>query len=74
MDNNGESVDTQQFERPGSLEDVEGEMDNIYQAIRQGAKLGVTLDEGFHHLAFIVAALESVKTERVTKIPTVNKE
>ncbi|KAI9306805.1 hypothetical protein BJ944DRAFT_262930 [Cunninghamella echinulata] len=74
LDNNGESVDTQQFERPDSLEDVEGEMDNIYQAIRQGGKLGVTLDEGFHHLAFIVAALESVKTERVTKIPTVNKE
>ncbi|CAO3633239.1 unnamed protein product [Cunninghamella blakesleeana] len=68
LDVNGKSVDTQQFERPGSLEDVEGEMANLYQAIRHGEQLGVTLDEGYHSLSFIVAALKSVETESVIKI------
>ncbi|ORZ05455.1 hypothetical protein BCR42DRAFT_361808 [Absidia repens] len=70
LDVEGKPQDVSTFDRPGALEDVEGELDNLYQAIRQDAPLGVTVDEGYHHLAFVVAALEAADHQRVAKVST----
>jgi UDP-N-acetyl-2-amino-2-deoxyglucuronate dehydrogenase len=74
----GESVDISpitslQSQAPGNgLSDVEGEFSAFYNAIRcEGKGLGVSTEEAFHHLAFIVAALESVETEKAIKIAQV---
>ncbi|KAI9260171.1 hypothetical protein BY458DRAFT_440207 [Sporodiniella umbellata] len=57
---------------PGNgLSDVEGEFSAFYDTVRRQKKLGVSTEEAFHHLAFIVACLESVKTERVVEIERV---
>ncbi|KAI8068270.1 hypothetical protein BC940DRAFT_273217 [Gongronella butleri] len=71
LDERGQPLPVAQFERPGALSDVEGELANLHDVIRGGASLGVSLDEGFHHLAFIVAALESAESGRHVKVPTV---
>ncbi|RCH98627.1 hypothetical protein CU098_010914 [Rhizopus stolonifer] len=71
---NGEAVDASnvlslQSNAPGNgFSDVEGEMSAFYDAVRSGKKLGVTTEEAFHHLAFIVASLESVKTGQAVKV------
>lgn len=71
LDVEGKPQDTSMFEQPdGVLEDVEGELANLYQAIRHGAALGVTVDEGYHHLAFVVAALDAADHQRVAKVST----
>ncbi|KAI8089243.1 uncharacterized protein BX664DRAFT_332514 [Halteromyces radiatus] len=71
FDIQGKPLDVLQFDRPDAFEDVEGELDNIYKAIRQGASLGVTVEEGYHHLAFVVAALDAADNERVAKVSIV---
>jgi predicted dehydrogenase len=43
----------------------------FYDAVRHGKPLGVTNEEAFHHLAFIVASLESVQSEKIVKIEQV---
>ncbi|KAF7720805.1 hypothetical protein EC973_006010, partial [Apophysomyces ossiformis] len=53
------------------FEDVEGEMANLYDAIRNGAQLGITPDEAFHSLAFYAAALESVESRQVVELALV---
>jgi predicted dehydrogenase len=50
--------------------DVEGEMANLYKVIRHGASLGVSVEEGYHHLAFVVAALDAADNQRVAKVST----
>ncbi|CAO3675801.1 unnamed protein product [Rhizopus stolonifer] len=73
----GEPVDNKsilslQENAPGNgLKDVEGEFSAFYDAVRHQKSLGVSTEEAFHHLAFIVACLESVKTERVVEIQKV---
>jgi predicted dehydrogenase len=73
----GESIDVSpiislQSNAPGNgLSDVEGEFSAFYDAVRSGKELGVSTEEAFHHLAFIVASLESVKTEKAIKIAQV---
>ncbi|KAI7902055.1 uncharacterized protein BX663DRAFT_511618 [Cokeromyces recurvatus] len=64
FDKSGKPVDISpitslQSNSPGNgLSDVEGELAAFYNAVRHGKKLGVSTEEAFHHLAFIVAALE----------------
>ncbi|KAG1057827.1 hypothetical protein G6F43_000355 [Rhizopus delemar] len=54
---------------PGrGFSDVEGELIAFYEAVHHQQKLGVSTEEAFHHLAFIVACLESVKSERIVNI------
>ena len=53
------------------FEDVEGELYNMYHVLREGEPLMVTPGEAFHHLAFIVAALEAAETQKVAKVPQV---
>lgn len=73
----GESIDISpitslQASAPGNgLTDVEGELAAFYDAVRHGKELGVSNEEAFHHLAFIVASLESVKTEQMVKLEQV---
>lgn len=73
----GESVDiapitSLKANAPGNgLADVEGELAAFYDAVRSGKKLGVSSEEAFHHLAFIVAALKSVETEQAVKLEQV---
>jgi predicted dehydrogenase len=73
----GESIDTTpitslQKNAPGQgFTDVEGELACFYEVVRNQKKLGVTTEEAFHHLAFIVAALESVKSQAVVKVQQV---
>lgn len=73
----GEAVDVSpitslQSDAPGNgLSDVEGEFSAFYDAVRSGKKLGISTEEAFHHLAFIVASLESINTEKAIKIPKV---
>ncbi|ORX51654.1 NAD(P)-binding protein [Hesseltinella vesiculosa] len=71
LDDQGLPLDVSQFERPDALSDVEGELSNLYNVIVKGDKLGISLDEGFHHLAFIVSALESAESGRQIKIASV---
>lgn len=57
---------------PGNgLSDVEGELSAFYDAVRSGKKLGVSTEEAFHHLAFIVASLDSVQSEKVVQLEQV---
>jgi UDP-N-acetyl-2-amino-2-deoxyglucuronate dehydrogenase len=73
----GEAIDTAPItslkaNAPGNgFTDVEGELAAFYDAVREGKKLGVTNEEAFHHLAFIVASLESVNTEKMVKVEQV---
>ncbi|CAO3647797.1 unnamed protein product [Mucor hiemalis] len=73
----GEAVDTTPIttlkaNAPGNgLADVEGELAAFYDAVRHGKPLGVSNEEAFHHLAFIVASLESVQSEKIVKIEQV---
>ncbi|KAI8328202.1 hypothetical protein BC941DRAFT_463989 [Chlamydoabsidia padenii] len=60
------TLNTQHEEQ--QMADVEGEMANLYQVICHGAALGVSVEEGYHHLAFVVAALESAGQQRVAKV------
>ncbi|RUP44326.1 hypothetical protein BC936DRAFT_149624 [Jimgerdemannia flammicorona] len=53
---------------PRGLTDVEGELDNLFGAIRGTEKLVVTLEDAFHHLAVIVAAIQSAKDGKVVKV------
>ncbi|KAI9030169.1 hypothetical protein CLU79DRAFT_802665 [Phycomyces nitens] len=55
-----------------AFSDVEGEMANFHDVLRNGAKLALTPDDAFHHFAVIVAALESAKTESVAKVSKVD--
>ncbi|GAA5806610.1 hypothetical protein HPULCUR_012150 [Helicostylum pulchrum] len=67
-----EPITSLQSKAPGNgLSDVEGELSAFYDAVRHKRELGVTNEEAFHHLAFIVAALESVKTEQMVKVEQV---
>ncbi|KAG2224280.1 hypothetical protein INT45_012848 [Circinella minor] len=72
LDAFGQSTDTSGIQalvnNPTGFEDVEGELNNLYDTLRNGAPLAVTLDEAFHHLAFIVAALEAAETQKVATI------
>ncbi|KAI7874821.1 NAD(P)-binding protein [Lichtheimia hyalospora FSU 10163] len=71
LDETGKPVDTSsviQVDNASGFEDVEAEMLNLYNSVRNGEPLGVTPEEAFHHLAFIVAALEAADTQRVVKI------
>ncbi|KAG2193031.1 hypothetical protein INT46_000004 [Mucor plumbeus] len=73
----GESVDISPItslkaNAPGNgLADVEGELSAFYDTVRSGKSLGVSTEEAFHHLAFIVASLKSVETEQAVKIEQV---
>ncbi|KAI8997512.1 hypothetical protein BDB01DRAFT_771395 [Pilobolus umbonatus] len=54
---------------PGNgLSDVEGELSAFYDTVRHNKPLGITPEDAFHHLAFIVAALKSVETEQMVKV------
>lgn len=71
LDETGKPVDTSsviQVDNSSGFEDVEAEMLSLYNSVRNGEPLGVTPEEAFHHLAFIVAALEAADTQRVVKI------
>lgn len=56
------------IENPAGFEDVEAELYNLYSVLRGEGKLGVQLEEGFHHLAFIVAALEAAETGKTVRV------
>lgn len=56
-------------EASSQFTDVEGEMFNLFNVLRNGAKLGVTAEEAFHHLAFVAAAVQSAQTQQIVKIP-----
>lgn len=56
---------------PRGFTDVEGELDNFYKAVRGEEQLVVKPEDAFHHLAVIVAALESAKSGRVEKVQSV---
>ncbi|KAI8977636.1 hypothetical protein BDF20DRAFT_821374 [Mycotypha africana] len=70
----GEAIDNAplkalQSKAPGNgFADVEGEFAAFYKAVRNGKELAITTEEAFHHLAFIVASLESVESEKAVKI------
>ncbi|KAI8393702.1 uncharacterized protein BYT42DRAFT_619855 [Radiomyces spectabilis] len=75
----GESVDTQYIKdlaqevSSGGFTDVEGELYNLYQTLRHGAKLGISIDDCFHHLAFFIAALESAREMKAVKLPEIEE-
>ncbi|KAI9310164.1 hypothetical protein BX666DRAFT_2010886 [Dichotomocladium elegans] len=54
------------------FEDVEGEMYNLYSAIRYGAEIVVKPEDGFAHLAVIVAALKAAETGTAIKVPQID--
>ncbi|KAI8373930.1 hypothetical protein EDC96DRAFT_497991 [Choanephora cucurbitarum] len=70
----GEEVDPSpitslQSNAPGNgLSDIEAELATFHDAVRSNKKLGLTAEDAFHHLAFIVASLESVKTGKAIKV------
>ena len=69
----GESIDISpitSLQKEGHA-DVEGELAAFYDTVRHGKPLGVSNEEAFHHLAFIVASLESVQSEKIIKIEQV---
>ncbi|KAI9279005.1 hypothetical protein BDA99DRAFT_554597 [Phascolomyces articulosus] len=75
LDASGQSTDASAIQalvdNTSSFDDVEGELDNLYHVIRHKATLGVTPDEAFHHLAFIVAALEAAESQKVANVQKV---
>jgi UDP-N-acetyl-2-amino-2-deoxyglucuronate dehydrogenase len=77
FDATGKAVDTApitalQTNAPGNgFADVEGEFAAFYDTVRHGKALGVSTEEAFHHLAFIVASLKSVETEQTVKVEQV---
>ncbi|CAO3658926.1 unnamed protein product [Umbelopsis ramanniana] len=53
------------------FEDVEGELDNFYNVIRNGKTLGVTPSQAYQHFAFFACAIESAQTGKTVDIPSV---
>ncbi|KAG2180201.1 hypothetical protein INT43_003990 [Umbelopsis isabellina] len=53
------------------FEDVEGEFDHFYKAIRHGEKIVVPPTVAYQHFAFFVSALESAKTGKSVDLPTI---
>ncbi|KAL1924988.1 uncharacterized protein VTP21DRAFT_4642 [Calcarisporiella thermophila] len=49
-------------------DDVEAEMVDFYAAVREGKKLTCTPRDTFHHLAVIIAALQSAESGREEKV------
>ncbi|KAI9498111.1 hypothetical protein BDB00DRAFT_913853 [Zychaea mexicana] len=75
LDETGQSTDASAIQAlvdksTAGFEDVEGELYNLHDVVRNKASLGVSADEAFHHLAFIVAALEAAETQKVARVQT----
>jgi predicted dehydrogenase len=53
------------------FEDVEGEFDHFYKAIRHGEEIIVPPTVAYQHFAFFASALESAKTGKSVDLPSI---
>lgn len=78
IDENGVSVSREDFDLRiksspsySEFEDVEGELDNFYNAIRNGETVRVPPSDAYQHFAFFASAIESAKTGKFVDIPSI---
>ena len=78
INENGETISKEEFDARNKasscyseFEDVEGELDDFYNVVRNGETLRVTPNDAYQHFAFFVSAIESAKTGKFVDLPAI---